>query len=129
MPFDNRVVTFEISGDALRRAIENGLSLLPNPAGRFPQVSGLTIEADPSRPPGSRVLSIKIGDAPLDTSRMYRVATNDFLARGGDGYTMFRDATPVLPATDSPLLSTDVMDYIKNVGTIRTVAGGRIVLK
>ena len=129
MPFDNRVVILEISGAALRRAIENGLSQLPNPGGRFPQVSGLTIEADPSRPPGSRVLSIKVGDAPLDESKMYRVATNDFLARGGDGYTMFRDATPVLPAADSPLLSTDVMDYIKDAGTIRTQAGGRIVLK
>ena len=129
MPFDNRVVTVEISGAALKRAIENGLSLLPNPAGRFPQVSGLTIAADPSRPPGSRVQSIKVGDAALDENKVYRVATNDFLARGGDGYTMFRDATPLLPAADSPLMSTDVMDYIKNAGTIRTVAGGRIVLK
>ena len=55
LPFDNRVVVIEISGAELRRAIENGLSLLPNPAGRFPQVSGLTVEADPSRPAGSRV--------------------------------------------------------------------------
>ena len=51
------------------------------------------------------------------------------MARGGDGYTMFRDAKPILPATDSPLLSTDVMDYIQDIGTVRTVAGGRIVLK
>ena len=129
MPFDNRVVILEISGAGLKQAIENGLSRLPSSSGGFPQVSGLTIEADPSRPPGSRVLSIKVGDAPLDERRMYRVATNDFLARGGDGYTMFRDATAVLPAADSPLLSTDVMDYIKDAGTIRTVAGGRIVLK
>ena len=104
MPFDNRVVILEISGAALKQAIENGLSRLPSSSGGFPQVSGLTIEADPSRPPGNRVLSIKVGDAPLDENRMYRVATNDFLARGGDGYTMFRDATPVLPAADSPLL-------------------------
>ena len=26
------------------------------------------------------------------TTKIYRVATNDFMARGGDGYTMFRDA-------------------------------------
>ena len=129
LPFDNRVVVIEISGAELRRAIENGLSLLPNPAGRFPQVSGLTIEADPSRPAGSRITSIKVGDAPLDETRMYRVATNDFMSRGGDGYTMFRDAKPILPVADSPLLSTDVMDYIQDIGTVRTVVGGRIVLK
>ena len=43
LPFGNRLVTIEIGGADLRRAIENGLSLLPNAAGRFPQVSGLTI--------------------------------------------------------------------------------------
>ena len=51
------------------------------------------------------------------------------MVRGGDGYTMFRDAPLVLPATDAPLLATDVMDYIKRLGTVRTVAGDRIVLK
>ena len=129
LPFDNRVVAIDITGSVLRQAIENGLSLLPNPAGRFPQVSGLTIEADPSRPAGNRVLSIKVDGKPIDESRNYRVATNDYMLRGGDGYSMFRDATPVLPATDAPLLSTDVMDYIKRIGTVRTEAGDRLVLK
>ena len=53
----------------------------------MPQVSGLTIEADLSRPAGSRIVSIKVGGAPLSETRTYRVATNDFMARGGDGYT------------------------------------------
>jgi 2',3'-cyclic-nucleotide 2'-phosphodiesterase (5'-nucleotidase family) len=129
LPFGNRLVTIDISGSAVAAAIENGLSVLPNPSGRFPQVSGLTIEAEASRPPGRRVLSIKVGDAPLDPSRSYSVATNDFLARGGDDYTTFRDAKPVLPIADSPLLAYEVIDYIKFVGTIRTGVDGRIVLK
>ena len=82
----------ESQGGELRRAIENGLSLLPDAAGRFPQVSGLTVEVDPQRPAGSRVVSIKVGGAPLDRRQDLRVATNDFMARGGDGYAMFRDA-------------------------------------
>ena len=82
LPFDNRVVTIDISGADLKGAIENGLSQLPNPSGRFPQVSGLEIEADASRPPGSRILSIRVGNAPLEESKTYSVATNDFLARG-----------------------------------------------
>jgi 2',3'-cyclic-nucleotide 2'-phosphodiesterase (5'-nucleotidase family) len=129
LPFDNRLMAIDISGATLRLAIENGLSQLPKPAGRFPQVSGLTIEADAGRPAGSRVLSMKVDGVPLDEKRIYRVATNDYLSRGGDGYTMFRNATPVLPATDAPLLSTDVMDYVKRIGTVRTVAGDRLVLK
>src|SRR5262245_18210877 len=129
LPFGNRLVTIEISGSALAAAIENGLSQLPRPSGRFPQVSGLTIEAEASRPPGRRVLLIKVGDAPLDPNRSYSIATNDFLARGGDDYTTFRDAKPVLPIADSPLLAYEVIDYIVSVGTIRTGVDGRIVLK
>ena len=40
-------------------------------------------------------------------------------------------ATPpeVLPATDAPLISTDVMDYVARIGTVRTATGDRLVLK
>ncbi len=129
LPFGNRLITIEISGADLRRAIENGLSLLPNPAGRFPQVSGLTIEADVSRPPGRRITSIKVGDAALDEAKTYRVATNDFMGRGGDGYTMFRDARHLLPDTDSPLIANEVMDYLARLGAVRTGVEGRIIVR
>src|SRR5438552_12093251 len=85
LPFDNRILTIEIAGADLRHALENGLSQLPNPGGRFPQVSGLTIETDTSRPAGDRTLSIKLGDAPLDERKIYPLAANDLLPRGSDG--------------------------------------------
>ena len=129
LPFGNRVVAVEIGGRGLRQAIENGLSLLPNPAGRFPQVAALTIEADASRPPGSRITSIKIGDAALDDDKVYRVAVNDFMARGGDGYAVFRDARHLLSDADAPLLADAVMVYIRDTGTIRARTGERIMLK
>jgi 2',3'-cyclic-nucleotide 2'-phosphodiesterase (5'-nucleotidase family) len=129
LPFGNRLVTIEISGAALAAAIENGLSQLPKPSGRFPQVSGITIEADPAGPPGHRVSAIKVGGMALDSGRTYSVATNDFMARGGDDYTTFRGAKPVLPIADSPLLAYEVIDYIKSIGTIRTGVERRIVLK
>jgi 2',3'-cyclic-nucleotide 2'-phosphodiesterase (5'-nucleotidase family) len=129
LAFGNRVVTIDITGAELKRALENGLAQLPNTAGRFPQVSGLTIEVDPKRPAGSRIASIKVGDAPLDEGKTYRVATNDFLARGGDGYTAFRDAKAVLPPDDSPLLANDVMAYVRQLGTVRTGVDGRIVVR
>src|SRR4051795_4766772 len=86
LPFGNHLVTLNIKGSELRLAIENGLSRLPGAAGRFPQVSGMTIEFDPRQPAGSRVLSIAVGGAPLDPNKFYRVAINDFMARSGDGY-------------------------------------------
>ncbi|NWG23810.1 MAG: bifunctional metallophosphatase/5'-nucleotidase [Pseudorhodoplanes sp.] len=129
LPFGNHVAVLDVSGKVVREAIENGISLLPRFAGRFPQVSGMSFEADLSRPPGHRVLSIRVGDAPLDETKMYRLATNDFMARGGDGYTMFRDARQIVTAADGPLMANEVMVYLRKLGTVRTGTDGRIVLK
>jgi 5'-nucleotidase / UDP-sugar diphosphatase len=129
LPFGNRLVTINVSGGDLKAAIENGLSRLPNPSSRFPQVSGLRIEADPSRAPGYRVLSIRVGDAQLDEKKIYSLATNDFMQRGGDGYTSLQAAKPVLAASDAPLTALEVIDYIKDIGALRTGIDGRIVIR
>ena len=129
LPFHNRVVTIEIRGQALREAVENGLSRLPSATGRFPQVSGLSVEFDPQRPAGGRVLSIKAGGAPLDPAKIYRIATNDFLARGGDGYATFAAAKPLLPIDDTPLLANEVIVYLRDLGTVRSGIDGRMTAK
>jgi 5'-nucleotidase/UDP-sugar diphosphatase len=129
MPFSNRVIAIELSGRNLRNAIENGLSELPNAAGRFPQVSGMTVEADGTRPAGSRVSSIRVAGAPLDENKTYLVATNDFMARGGDGYAMFRGAPQMLPDEDAPLLANEVIEYVAKLGTIRSGIEGRLVVR
>jgi 2',3'-cyclic-nucleotide 2'-phosphodiesterase (5'-nucleotidase family) len=129
LPFGNHVAVLGIGGKAVRAAIENGISLLPRLAGRFPQVSGMSFEADLTRPPGERVSSIRVGNAPLDEAKTYKLATNDFMARGGDGYTMFRDAKPIVPEHDGPLMANEVMVYLRRLGTVKTTVDGRIVLK
>jgi 5'-nucleotidase/UDP-sugar diphosphatase len=129
LPFDNRIVVLEVPGADIKAAIENGLSRLPGPAGGFPQVSGLRIVADVSRPPGSRVTSILVDGKPLDEKKIYTLATNDFMSRGGDGYIMFKNDTRLLPDPDGPLLANDVMVYIRKLGTVKTGVEGRIVLK
>ena len=129
LPFGNRTVMLEVTGRDIRAALENGLNVPVQGGGRFPQVSGLTIEADMTKPAGSRILSIKADGAPLDDQRTYRVSTNDFMARGGDGYMQFRDARRLLRDDDSPILANEVMVYIRKVGTVKTGVEGRIVLK
>jgi 5'-nucleotidase/UDP-sugar diphosphatase len=129
LPFNNKVVTVEISGRGLRSAMENGLIQLPNAGGRFPQVSGMAVEVDISRPPGSRVTSMRVGGQPLDDERIYKVATIDFIARGGDGYVTLRDARRILPDADSPLMANEVMVYVRRLGTVRTGIDGRILIK
>jgi 2',3'-cyclic-nucleotide 2'-phosphodiesterase (5'-nucleotidase family) len=129
LPFGNHLVTVDIKGRALWKDLENGLSRLPAAAGRFPQVSGLKIEFDPQRPPGNRVLSIELGGAPLDPDRTYRVATTDFMARGGDDYSGLAAVNPLVPLKDTPLLADEVMIYLRDLGHIETGIEGRITAK
>ena len=58
LPFGNRTVVTEVTGRALREALENGFSQADRRAGRFPQVSGLKVFVDLKRPPGTRVVSV-----------------------------------------------------------------------
>jgi 2',3'-cyclic-nucleotide 2'-phosphodiesterase (5'-nucleotidase family) len=83
MPFDNRVVTIKLSGRKLREALEQGLTYDRG----VPQVSGLRVRFDPKANPGKRVLEIKVGDSVLKDDAIYSIATTDFLATGGGGYS------------------------------------------
>ncbi|MBM4286498.1 MAG: bifunctional metallophosphatase/5'-nucleotidase [Deltaproteobacteria bacterium] len=92
LPFDNYIVAIRLTGRQIRDTLEHGVSGLEELAGRFPQVSGLTFTYDPTAPPGSRVREVTVGGQPLEPEREYTVATNDFLAAGGDGFTAFGEA-------------------------------------
>lgn len=129
LPFNNRVVVVEIGGAELRRAMENGLSLLPRASGRFPQVSGIALEFELARQPGSRVTAMRVGGAPLDEGKIYRVAILDYLARGGDDYTMFAGAKRITPDNDAPMMVNEVVEYLRKIGTARTGVEGRITAR
>ena len=95
LPFGNTVVLMELSGADLLAALENGVSRVEDRAGRFPQIAGLRLVYDPGAPAGSRVVEVEVGGTPLDPGRTYTVATNDYMAGGGDGYARARERPPV----------------------------------
>jgi 5'-nucleotidase / UDP-sugar diphosphatase len=129
LPFGNKNVKVEITGKAIRAALENGVSQVEKVAGRFPQVSGLSFVYDPSKPPGERIVSVSIASAPLDPAKTYTLATNDFLLGGGDGYAALKDAKVILNARDAKLLANDVMVYVRDKGEVAPKIEGRIVSK
>ena len=96
LPFGNKTVLLEISGAGLKEALEQGFAGAERLVGAFPHVSGLTAGADVTRPVGDRVVKLAVNGVPLDPARLYKLATNDFLAGGGDGYTAFKSATVIL---------------------------------
>ena len=126
LPFGNKTVKLEVTGAQLREALENGFSQVEEGGGRFPQVSGMAIEVDLSKPAGQRVQAVMVGDGPLDDAKTYTVATNDFMARGGDGYTAFEGGKALIDPIDAQLMASQVIDYIAAEKTVRPSAEGRI---
>lgn len=92
LPFNNYIVAIRLTGKQVREALEYGLSGVETREGRFPQVAGLAFTYFAKHPAGSRVGRIFINGKPIDPEKQYVVATNDFLAAGGDGYQVFREA-------------------------------------
>ena len=92
LPFDDYIVAVKLTREQIEEALEHGVSGIEEGSGRFPQVSGISFTFDPSKKVGYRVKGVMIGGQPLDRDRQYSVATNDFLAAGGDGYKIFGEA-------------------------------------
>ena len=118
-----------VRGAQLLAALENGVSEVENNAGRFPQVSGLSFEADLNQPAGKRVIAVTIAGKPLDRTATYTLATNDYLFSGADGYQMLKTAKPLLGVRDAKLLTNDVMAYIAARKTVAAKVEGRILLR
>jgi 5'-nucleotidase / UDP-sugar diphosphatase len=119
LPFLNTLVVSEMTGAQVREVLEQGLSLERG----LIQVSGLAATYDLRKPVGQRLLSAAVAGRPLDSSRVYRVATNSFLAQGGDLYETFLRAKQ----TDSGrALSDVVIDHFRRRGEVSPPKLGRL---
>ena len=123
-PFGNSVVLIEVTGEKLLQAMEHGLRLYPEQNGGFPHISGGVLTFDPSQEAGQRVVSLTIGGEEVDPQKAYKVATNDFMAAGGDDYAMFADC-PVLLYGGT--LDEALIQYIQDKGVIEQEVEGRII--
>lgn len=125
LPFDNTVVVVEASGQTVWDALEHSLSWYPDAAGGFLQVSGLTYTFDASKEAGSRLVEVMIDGKPIDKTKMYKVAANDFLTGGGDKFTMLKDETKLLSKTKSYLRDA-FYEYLQKHPTLSPELEGRI---
>jgi len=129
LPFGNKTVVVEVKGADLLAALENGFSQVEKGAGRFPQIAGMMVEADLTKAPGARVVTVTVGGKPLDPAGTYKVATNDYMLSGGDGYTAFTSGKVLVDTSSAHLMASDVIDYITAKKTVDVKVDGRITLK
>ncbi|MCF4127345.1 bifunctional metallophosphatase/5'-nucleotidase [Methylobacterium sp. SyP6R] len=128
LPFGNTSVLVKISGAQVLAALENGFSELGRSAGRFPQVSGITVTVDPAAAIGKRVVEVRVGGTALDPARSYTVAANNFMLAGGNDYGMLAEGRTLVGATDGTLVANVVMSYIRAHAPL-TIETGRLLLR
>jgi 5'-nucleotidase len=127
LPFQNTLSTFEVTGETVVAALENGVSEIEEVAGRFPQVAGITFTVDPAAEVGSRISDVMVGGVAIDPAATYGVVSNNYVRGGGDGYKMFRTA---MNAYDfGPDLAEVTADYIAANAPYTAYTDGRITVK
>jgi 5'-nucleotidase / UDP-sugar diphosphatase len=105
LPFPDTVVKMNLSGEDIVAVLQRGAELEPGSGGKL-QTFGFTYTTE-----GSKVKIDAIRGQPFDPAKIYSVATNDFLAAGGDGYKVFKEKGKNL-YNSGPVLSDLLINYI-----------------
>ena len=124
-PFGNMVATVELTGAQIVYILEAATHACPGIDGAFPQVSGITFEihtyieyegeyANPTNP-GSRIQNVCINGEPIDLDATYVMATNDFLAAGGDTYAILAENFENSGVLIGINLEDALINYIQNI--------------
>ena len=117
-PFANRLTTLSLSGAELKAVLEQGLDDT-GPKQWLSPSAGFAYRYDMARAPGDRIVAMAMDGAATDPAKRYRVTVNNFLAQGGDGFSVFaKGADAALGMTDLQALEA----WIKVV-PLRTVPG------
>jgi 5'-nucleotidase / UDP-sugar diphosphatase len=130
-PFGNTLFVMDLSGAEIKGSLENGVSQWEAGGGRFLQVSGLKYTFDLAQKPGARVTDVQVktadGFKPLDLNATYKVVTNNFIAGGGDGFDVLKNAKGSRLDTYLPDYSV-MTEYFQTLKTVEPKVEGRITI-
>ncbi|WP_416145300.1 5'-nucleotidase C-terminal domain-containing protein [Planococcus koreensis] len=133
LPFGNSLAIMDLTGAELKTALEHSVSEYPNELGSFLHVAGMKFTFDPTKAAGSRVTSVSVNEGgtftALDTAKNYKVATNTFVAAGGDGYTSFGAAYKDGRVSEPGFTDFDMfVDHITSLTEVNPTVEGRITI-
>ncbi|MDL2236694.1 5'-nucleotidase C-terminal domain-containing protein [Christensenellaceae bacterium OttesenSCG-928-K19] len=124
-PFGNFILTKEVTGKTIIDALELSVSGYPGEFGGFLQVAGISFQFDPNQPKGSRIFDVQINGDEINPDDSYVLATNDYLAAGGDGYTMLADAPEISYYSSLEEVFTS---YLQKIAEFPASTQGRITM-
>jgi 2',3'-cyclic-nucleotide 2'-phosphodiesterase (5'-nucleotidase family) len=125
LPFDNDVVVLELRGADLEAVVRGAIE---GTAHSGLDYSGLAVFVRSTLVEGKPRLSyerLEVGGSPIEAARLYRVATNSFLAGGGDGIGGFARAKRL--AQDPILLRELAAEALRSGRTPSVQLDARIV--
>jgi 5'-nucleotidase len=88
-PFGNSLVKLELTGEQIVRVLEQQWKGQPFP--RILKTSGLTYTWNAALPVGQRIVEVRRNGLPIDLQHVYTVTVNNFLAAGGDNFTVLTE--------------------------------------
>lgn len=119
MPFENSVMVVGLTGTEVKSLAAYFLKeKKPHP------LAGLTIFTDTDE---TNVIDLLVNGKPIEDTKIYYVATSDYLANGGDSMNFFRDST-IKYDLDYKLRNLFI-DYFKSVDTIPNITTERVLIK
>lgn len=124
LPFDNSVMIVTLKGSDVVSLFNRTAEVVGK--GAMPQVSeGVSFTMDTA---AKKAVDLKINGVPVDPNKDYRIATNSYLAAGGDGYSVFLKK---INDFDSSLMQRDAfIEYIASLGgKITPKVAGRYTIK
>ncbi|MEP0354708.1 5'-nucleotidase C-terminal domain-containing protein [Paraglaciecola sp.] len=114
LPFRNTITGLFITGAQIKKALEHSVSQVQQINGRFLQISGLSFTYRPDNPDNQRVQTILINKEPIIPSKTYTLAISNYLANGGDEYSVFLNTKRQQASTQKqPLISEIVTRSIQ----------------
>ncbi|HEY0628400.1 MAG TPA: 5'-nucleotidase, partial [Sphingomicrobium sp.] len=100
-PFANNVVIKSYTGAEIKAVLEqqfaSGRNTVEQPNLLMPSAN-FRFSYDKSRPAGQRIVAMTLNGEPIDTAKTYRVAVNNFLASGGDNFTLLANTSRAVDA-------------------------------
>ncbi|MCQ2735773.1 MAG: bifunctional metallophosphatase/5'-nucleotidase [bacterium] len=120
IPYDNRVIAYNVKGSSLRKIIEYYIDRKT-----FTQVSGISCSYDSSRPEGRRVYDISINGDRLDDDRIYRISSMDFLFNVSDDCPEIKNAKG-FEYCDCGFMRDEAEKYIRSLKSVSAPSGIRI---